>query len=53
MHSASLTEQIEVDDAGTQTTAFPEASAGATTSAAIVYGQFQGVITPTTPRGTR
>ena len=53
MHSASFTEQTEVDDAGAQTTAFPAASAGAISSAGIVYGQFQGVITPTTPRGTR
>src|SRR5918998_202524 len=53
MHSASLTAQIEVVGAGVQTTAFPQASAGATASAAMVYGQFHGVITPTTPRGTR
>jgi len=52
-HWASLTEQTAVELAGVQTTVFPEASAGATTSAAIVYGQFHGVITPTTPRGTR
>ena len=52
MHSASFTAQTEVDGAGTQTTAFPAASAGAISSAGIVYGQFQGVITPTTPRGT-
>ncbi len=53
MHSASFTAQTEVEGAGTQTTAFPAASAGAISSAGIVYGQFQGVITPTTPRGTR
>ena len=52
-HWASLTEHTDVALAGPQTTVFPEASAGATTSAAIVYGQFHGVITPTTPRGTR
>ena len=53
MHSASFTAQTEVDGAGTQTTAFPAAREGAITSAGIVYGQFQGVMTPTTPRGTR
>src|SRR5687768_12237478 len=47
MHSASFTAQTEVEDAGVQTTAFPAASAGAISSAGIVYGQFQGVITPT------
>src|SRR5919198_1488265 len=52
-HPASLTEHTAVEGAGPPTTVFPDASAGATTSAAIVYGQFQGVITPTTPRGTR
>jgi hypothetical protein len=36
MHSASLTAQTEVVGAGTQTTAFPAASAGAITSAGIV-----------------
>ena len=41
------------EDAGTHTTALPAASAGAISSAGIVYGQFHGVITPTTPRGTR
>src|SRR5581483_6414953 len=53
MHSASLTAQTEVDGAGAQTTALPEARAGAISSEGIVYGQFHGVITPTTPRGTR
>ena len=53
MHSASFTAQTDVEDAGAQTTALPAASAGAISSAGIVYGQFQGVITPTTPRGTR
>ena len=46
-------EHADVFDAGFQTTAFPAASAGAMISPAIVYGQFQGVITDTTPRGTR
>ena len=53
MHSASFTAQTDVDEAGAQTTALPAASAGAISSAGIVYGQFHGVITPTTPRGTR
>src|SRR5919108_3111415 len=53
MHSASFTAHTDVVGAGTHTTAFPAARAGATISAGIVYGQFQGVITPTTPRGTR
>ena len=39
--------------AGVQTTVLPPASAGAISSAGIVYGQFHGVITPTTPRGRR
>ena len=53
MHSASFTAQTDVEDAGVHTTAFPAARAGAISSAGIVYGQFHGVITPTTPRGTR
>jgi hypothetical protein len=53
MHSASFTEQTEVVLAGVQTTVLPDASAGAMSSDGIVYGQFHGVITPTTPRGTR
>ncbi len=36
MHSASFAAQIEVDDAGAQTTALPAASAGASSSAGIV-----------------
>ena len=36
MHSASFTAQTAVDGAGTQTTAFPAASAGAMSSAGIV-----------------
>ena len=39
--------------AGTQTTVLPAASAGAKISAPIVYGQFHGLTTPTTPSGTR
>ena len=50
---ASATAQIAVDGAGVQTTVFPQANAGASSSAGIVYGQFHGLITPTTPRGRR
>ena len=39
--------------AGVQTTVLPAASAGAISSAGIVYGQFQGVMIPTVPRGRR
>ena len=52
-HSASATAATAVEDAGVQTTVLPEASAGAISSAGIVYGQFHGVITPITPRGRR
>src|ERR687898_948684 len=52
MHSASFTAQTDVEEAGAQTTALPQASAGAISSAGMVYGQFHGEITPTTPRGT-
>jgi hypothetical protein len=50
---ARATADTAVDGAGVQTTVFPLASAGAMSSAGIVYGQFHGVITPTTPRGRR
>ena len=53
MTSASTAQQAVVVGAGTQTTALPAASAGANSSAPIVYGQFHGLITPTTPSGTR
>ena len=53
MHLASATAHTAVDGAGVQTTALPHASAGAISSAGIVYGQFHGLITPTTPRGRR
>ena len=52
-HSASAIAAIAVVDAGVQTTVLPHASAGAISSAGIVYGQFHGVITPITPRGRR
>ena len=52
-HSARAIAATAVDEAGVQTTVLPEASAGAISSAGIVYGQFQGVITPITPRGRR
>src|SRR5579859_3374042 len=53
LHDTSATEITLVDGAGVQTTVLPPASAGAMSSVAIVRGQFQGVITPYTPRGTR
>ncbi len=53
MHRASATAHTAVDGAGVQTTAFPQARAGAISSAGIVYGQFQGLMIPTTPRGRR
>src|ERR1700687_3077808 len=46
MHSISATEMTLVDDAGVQTTVLPAAIAGAMSSAAIVSGQFQGVMIP-------
>ncbi len=53
MTSARIAQHAAVDGAGTQTTVFPAASAGANSSAPIVYGQFHGLTTPTTPSGTR
>ncbi len=53
MTSASRAQQAVVVGAGTQTTVLPAASAGAKISAPIVYGQFHGLTTPTTPSGTR
>src|SRR5215207_6351129 len=53
MHSASSREQTAVEGAGVHTTVLPQASAGASTSAGIVYGQFHGVISPSTPSGRR
>ena len=53
MHSMSATEITLVEDAGVQTTVLPPARAGAISSVAMVSGQFQGVITAYTPRGTR
>ena len=53
MHSASAAAAAEVETAGVQTTVLPAASAGAISSAGIVYGQFHGVIAATTPRGRR
>src|SRR5579859_5513648 len=52
MISASTAQHAEVVGAGTQITALPAARAGANNSAPIVYGQFHGLITPTTPSGT-
>ena len=53
MTSARSAQHAVVDGAGTQTTVLPAASAGAKTSAPIVYGQFHGLTTPITPSGTR
>src|SRR5512142_2005940 len=52
MISASSAQHADVVGAGTQTTALPAAMAGANSSAPIVYGQFHGLMTPTTPSGT-
>ena len=41
-HSASSVAHTAVVDAGVQTTVLPDASAGAISSAGMVYGQFQG-----------
>src|ERR1700691_3409625 len=51
--SARIAQHAVVDGAGTQTTVLPAAIAGANTSAPIVYGQFHGLTTPTTPSGIR
>ena len=51
MHSINATEITLVEVAGVHTTVLPAASAGAISSAAMVSGQFHGVITPYTPRG--
>ena len=53
MHSASATAHTEVVGAGVHTTVLPQASAGASSSAGIVYGQFHGVMIPTAPRARR
>ena len=53
MHSASATAQTAVVGAGVQTTVLPAAIAGASSSAGIVYGQFQGVMIPIAPRARR
>ena len=42
-----------VSSAGLSTTVLPAASAGASFQAAIVSGKFHGVISPTTPSGSR
>ena len=42
-----------VSSAGFSTTVLPAASAGASFQEAIVRGKFQGVISPTTPTGSR
>ena len=42
-----------VSSAGFSTTVLPAASAGPSFQEAIVSGKFQGVISPTTPSGSR
>ena len=43
---------IGVDSAGLSTTQLPAPMAGASFQAAIRIGKFQGMIWPTTPRGS-
>ena len=50
---SSSTAVSGVSSAGFSTIVFPAASAGATFQEAIVSGKFQGVISPTTPSGSR
>src|ERR1700722_3232649 len=51
--SASKVAVAGVSSEGFTTTAFPQASAGATFQVSNNSGRFQGVITPTTPSGLR
>ena len=51
--SASACDKIGVSPLGFQTTALPQSSAGAIFQAGICTGKFHGVITATTPTGTR
>src|SRR5450755_3707122 len=53
MTSARIAQHAVVVGAGTHTITLPAAIAGANSSAPIVYGQFHGDTTPTTPSGTR
>ena len=50
---SSSTAVSGVSSAGFSTTVLPAASAGATFHDAIVSGKFQGVISATTPSGSR
>ena len=50
---ASSSVLAEVNSDGLATTTLPAASAGAMPRAAWLIGAFQGVITPTTPKGSR
>jgi hypothetical protein len=45
--------EVEVFSSGLSTTALPAARAGAIFQAASISGEFQGVIAPTTPMGSR
>ena len=51
--SAKRTAVSGVSSAGLRTTVLPAASAGASFHDAIASGKFQGVISPTTPIGSR
>ena len=50
---ASSTAEAEVISDGLSTTVLPAASAGASDMIAMKVGEFHGVITPTTPSGSR
>ena len=53
MISASAQAQPGTMSAGLRTTQLPKASAGATFQAGMAMGKFHGVISPTTPTGSR
>src|SRR5688572_2646836 len=50
--SANLSAELDAISDGLSTTVLPAASAGANLSTALTDGKFQGVIAPTTPRGS-
>ena len=50
---ASSTAEADVISDGFSTIVLPAASAGASDMIAMKVGEFQGVITPTTPSGSR
>ena len=53
MISASAQAEPGTRSAGLRTTQLPKASAGAIFQAGMAIGKFQGVISPTTPKGSR